>query len=138
MKSFHNLIAILFFAFLIFLSCSTKMKVIQQKKLEKYPMDSSGVVYDFFDTDIKLKIIEKAKPDYPKEAIAKKLNGIVIVKAIISPNGECKAIGVKNSVHPLLDKAAMEAAERSKFEPAIKDGKRVTVKMFIPFVFKLE
>ncbi|MCX6561569.1 MAG: energy transducer TonB [Candidatus Aminicenantes bacterium] len=55
---------------------------------------------------------------YPKEAIAKKLQGTVEVEAVIDAKGSVSAVNVIKSVHPMLDKAAIDGLNDHVFKPA--------------------
>lgn len=134
---FEIIIILTILIVLLFSSCSPKIAKMSQSDLSKYPIDTSGVAYSFFDTDIKIIILKKEVPHYPEEAKKDGAEGIVIVETTISPEGKVIAVRVEKSVHPALDEEAMRTAEKCQFQPAIKNGKRVVSKLMLPFHFKL-
>lgn len=78
-----------------------------------------------------------AKPHYPEMARMSGIEGTVIVKVLVGANGLIKAAEVIQSVHPLLDRAAMEAAMRCRFEPGRQRTIPVKAAMAIPYRFRV-
>ncbi len=75
---------------------------------------------------------------YPKNEKEKGIQGQVMVLALISESGEVIKTEVVKSVNPALDKAALDAINRTKFLPAKKDGSKVKSQVQIPISFKLQ
>ena len=63
------------------------------------------------------KIRIKVDPVYPDIARKMKLNGVVRVQVVISPNGNVKETKVIGG-HPILVTAAVDAVKKWKFDPA--------------------
>jgi protein TonB len=76
-------------------------------------------------------------PDYPEIARASQLEGTVIVKVLVGPDGSVMDAAVIQGVHPLLDRAAIDAARRCKFTPGKQRNIPVKAWMAIPFRFRL-
>jgi protein TonB len=76
-------------------------------------------------------------PDYPEMARASQLEGTVVVKVQVGPDGSVLQAVVLTAVHPLLDKEAIKAAKRCKFQPGRQRGIAVKAWMAIPFAFRL-
>lgn len=85
----------------------------------------------------KPKLIKFARPDYPEMARASQLEGTVVVKVQVGPDGSVLQAQVLQAVHPLLDAAAVDAARRCKFIAGKQRGIPVKAWMAIPFVFSL-
>ncbi len=77
------------------------------------------------------------KPDYPEMARASQLEGTVVVKVQVGSDGTVLQAVVLTGVHPLLDKEAVKAAKRCKFQPGRQRGIAVKAWMAIPFAFRL-
>lgn len=75
---------------------------------------------------------------YPKNEKEKGVQGQVIVRALISESGEVIKTEVVKGVNAALDKAALDAINKTKFTPAKKDGKEVKAQVQIPITFKLQ
>lgn len=74
---------------------------------------------------------------YPAEAKEEGIQGIVLVKAVISEKGEVISAEVVKTVDKRLDKAALKAVKAAKFEAGLKDGKPIEAEVTIPIKFKL-
>ena len=83
------------------------------------------------------KIILFAKPDYPEMARRAQIEGTVIVKVLVGPDGNVKDAQVLQGVNPLLNNAALAAARKCKFIPGKQRNIPVKAWMALPFNFRL-
>jgi TonB family protein len=67
------------------------------------------------------------RPNYPEEALARGLEGSVLVRYTVSTTGHTKDVEVLESSSQLFEDAAIESAENYKYEPRIIDGTPVEV-----------
>jgi len=77
-------------------------------------------------------------PEYPIEARSKGIEGVVTLEVVIGDEG--KVLKVRALNKPLgygLEESAIKAFLRKKFQPAILEGKPITVKVLIPVQFRL-
>lgn len=70
-----------------------------------------------------------AQADYPDDALAAGVSGFVIVDITIDPKGNVREASVARSVR-LLDKAALKAARKWKYEPTLVNGAAVEVRAY--------
>ena len=77
------------------------------------------------------------EPEYSKKARKAKLQGTVVLSIIINANGEVHEITVEKSLGLGLDEKAIEAVRQWRFEPAMKDGKPVAVRVHVQTSFHL-
>jgi TonB family protein len=84
------------------------------------------------------RLLHSEHPRYPPAAIYEKVQGDVILCAIIRRDGKVDEVRVEHSVDERLDKAAMDAIRRWTFLPSEKNGKPVDVfaEITIPFSLK--
>jgi len=82
-------------------------------------------------------IVNWAKPEYPEMARRAQIEGTVIVKVLVGPDGSVKQAIVLQSVNPLLNSAAIDAAFRCKFIPGKQRNIPVKAWMALPFNFRL-
>ncbi len=75
--------------------------------------------------------------EYPKMAREAGLEGTVVVKLVIEPDGTPSGVTVLKSVHSILDEAAVEAIKQIRFTPGKQRGRAVRVQMAIPIRFRL-
>jgi TonB family protein len=76
-------------------------------------------------------------PEYDDKARKDKLEGTVVLELIVTKEGQTRDIKVTRSLSPGLDKKAIEAVSRWKFDPATKDGTPVAVKVNVETSFHL-
>ena len=78
------------------------------------------------------------KPEYPERARWEGWEGTVTVRVLVDEEGKSKSLEVNHSSgYPLLDKAAMEALRRCRFNPARQRERPVESWIRIPVVFRL-
>jgi protein TonB len=75
-------------------------------------------------------------PVYPAIATAARVEGIVILEAVIDRDGNVDELRVLRSI-PLLDEAAIEAVRCWKYEPTFIAGKPVPIQMTVTVRFAL-
>ena len=83
---------------------------------------------EFVPVEIIAEMIYHEKPKYPRLAEQAGLEGLVRVKALVSRDGTVKdaAIYVSSGM-PSLDEAAVEAAFKCRYKPAIQNGRPVAI-----------
>jgi TonB family protein len=79
----------------------------------------------------------KVDPKYPQSLIKERVDGQVVLYAIIRKDGTVDSIQVVRGLDPALDQNSMAALARWQFRPAMRDGNPVDVEavVFIPFRF---
>jgi len=80
--------------------------------------------------------IKITRPQYPKDAFRKKVEGTVIVEILIDETGRVARARVIQSV-PLLDAAALQTVYQWAFQPAIKGGRPVPTIAHAPVAFRI-
>ena len=76
-------------------------------------------------------------PNYPEVERRDKVQGIVVVKAIIDEHGETHDVVVARSVNPRLDDEAKAAVLKWRFKPAMCDSTPIPREMNIEVAFRL-
>ena len=82
-------------------------------------------------------LIHKVDPEYTEEARQAKLEGTVLVKVEITPEGKATNIKVLHGLGMGLDEKAVECVAKWRFKPGLKDGQPVTVVAQIEVDFRL-
>jgi len=78
-------------------------------------------------------------PRYPPQALRRGIEGEVLLKVLVSTDGEPLSVEVeKSSRNRDLDRAAMTAVKRWKFNPQIRNGQKVQGYVLVPIVFSLD
>ena len=85
------------------------------------------------------KVISEVKPQYTPEAIQAKIEGTVIMTAVVRTDGTPGDIEITTSLDSEygLDEQAVAALSQWRFEPGLKDGKPVPVRVTIEMRFWL-
>jgi len=81
--------------------------------------------------------LETPDPEYSEEARKAKYQGTVVLWLIVGPDGKPRDIHVSRPLGMGLDQKAIEAVNRWRFEPAMKDGKPVAVQINVEVNFRL-
>ena len=75
-------------------------------------------------------------PVYPAIAQTARVQGVVILEALLDAKGRVEAVRVLRSI-PLLDRAAVEAVQQWRFTPALLNNEAVPVVMTVTVNFEL-
>ncbi|MFZ4619526.1 MAG: energy transducer TonB, partial [Bacteroidota bacterium] len=81
--------------------------------------------------------ISSPSPAYPDIARRSGIEGTVFVKMWVTKDGSVRTAEVVKSSSELFDQAALDAARRWKFTPAIMNNGPVSVFVTVPFKFRL-
>ncbi len=81
-------------------------------------------------------LLHKIEPPYPKLALAARITGVVLLKAIISRDGEIKELQVVSG-HPILVPAAIDAVKQWRYRPYLLNGEPVEVETNISVTFQI-
>ena len=76
-------------------------------------------------------------PAYPKIAQDAGVEGTVLLLVLVGKDGQVKEVRVSKSI-PMLDEAAMVAAKKASFKPALQNNKPVAVWVALPIKFFLK
>lgn len=85
-----------------------------------------GRIYEPKEVSLRPKISSKPAPNYSKEAIAHDVRGRVILKAVLCRTGKVTNVQVIESLPFGMTEKAIEAARAIEFEPAQRNGRRVS------------
>ena len=80
--------------------------------------------------------VSQPAPRYPQEALRRNDGGTVRVRVTVATDGSVDRLEVEEgSGNRYLDRAAMEAVRRWRFQPAVRDGQPVVADVVVPIVF---
>ncbi|MGA7169744.1 MAG: energy transducer TonB, partial [Candidatus Sulfotelmatobacter sp.] len=82
------------------------------------------------------RLIQKVQPEYPPIARAARIQGQVVLSAVISKTGEIQNL-VLVSGHPMLVPAAIRAVQQFRYRPFLLNGEPVEVETTITVNFQL-
>jgi protein TonB len=81
-------------------------------------------------------LIQKALPQYPPLGKAVRVEGTVVLQAVISKSGTIENLRVVSG-HPMLQQAAIDAVRQWRYRPYMLDGEPVEVETTINVIFSL-
>lgn len=81
-------------------------------------------------------VVSKSDPAYPRDLVNERVQGTVILTAIIRADGSVADIVVVQSLDPRLDQNAAQALSHWRFRPALKDGKAIDLEAVITVPFR--
>lgn len=99
--------------------------------------DTGEQVFTGKDVDVKARLISKTEPTYTKDARDNGVEGVVIIRAVFSKNGQVEYLRVVQGLPYGLTEQALKAAREIKFVPAMKDGKAVSMWIQLEYNFTL-
>jgi protein TonB len=67
-------------------------------------------------------LIERVEPEYPPVAVLARVQGIVVLEAVVDVQGRVEDVRVLGSI-PLLDRAAIDAVRQWRYSPLVLNGK---------------
>jgi len=84
-------------------------------------------------------VVQEVKPQYTAEAIANRIQGAVLLSAVVMRDGTVGEVNVIRSLDTTygLDASAVFAAKQWRFNPGMKDGVPVAVRVTIEMTFTL-
>ena len=82
-------------------------------------------------------VIFKVEPEYSEEARKAKFQGTVVLAVIVDEKGNPRDLRVIRPLGLGLDQKAIEAVEKWRFRPGMKDGRAVNVQATIEVNFRL-
>ena len=84
-------------------------------------------------------IVQEVKPAYTSDAMRAKVQGTVLLEAVVAADGSVRDVRVIRSLDPTfgLDQEAMKAARQWRFRPGTRFGQPVPVLITIELMFTL-
>ena len=110
-------------------SCGTEeQEVAKTPAVEQSPDEVMPGPDDFIAVETQPEMIHMESPVYPETVKKDGITGEVWIKSLVDKEGIVqKAIVGKSSGTPELDEAALKAAHKCKFHPAMQDSRPVAV-----------
>jgi TonB family protein len=81
--------------------------------------------------------VKDVRPAYPPDAFASRVQGVIILEAVIDASGRVREASILRSI-PMLDEAALEAVRQWEFTPTLLNGAPVPVIMTVTVNFTLQ
>ena len=123
---------------------ATPEQLVAMARPLEHVVDKEQVVSQGMPGDLSGKValslaVYRAAPRYPALARKRGWQGTVLLELVIEEDGSVSLLEIRNgSGHRILDKAALEAVRKWRFQALIKNGKAMASRQFLPISFKLE
>jgi len=88
------------------------------------------------ESEMASRLITKVPADYPPTVRAAHIEGNVLIKAIIGPDGSVVQAQIVSG-HPMLAREALLSVSKWKYQPVVRDGSPVEVATTVTVAFKL-
>jgi TonB family protein len=113
-----------------------KTKKITQKSSKKKKLKSE----DFKPVESQPQVLEQPSPVYPESAQKEKIQGTIWLKIYVDENGAVKEVKTakRTGINDEMEQSAIDAAKKTKFKPAVYEGKPTDCWVVIPYRFKLK
>ena len=82
-------------------------------------------------------LVFKVEPEYSEEARKAKFQGTVVLYVVVDEKGQPRDLKVVRPLGLGLDQKAIEAVQKWRFKPGLKDGRPVSVSAQIEVNFRL-
>lgn len=80
--------------------------------------------------------VSQPAPRYPREALRRNVGGTVRVRVTVAIDGSVDRLELaESSGDRYLDRAAMEAVRRWRFQPAVREGRAIVADVVVPISF---
>ncbi|GLI52674.1 energy transducer TonB [Thermodesulfovibrio yellowstonii] len=116
----------------------TSQKISSNKIASNLKSDKDGIIDTEFGTAYGPKFIHREIPIYPQIARRLGKEGRVTLRLTLNEKGELVHIEIIEGAPYGFTESAIEAVKKSKFSPAIKDGKPVACRAILPVRFILK
>jgi protein TonB len=83
-------------------------------------------------------LVHRVEPFYPPTAVDARLQGLVILEAIVDRDGTVAEVKVLRSASPLLDREALLAVRQWRYSPLVLNGIRERFVLTVTLTFSLE
>jgi len=107
------------------------------EEFEEVPPPPTEQAFEIFQVEKPPQVIRKVEPQYPEVARKARIEGKVVVKALVDTTGRVIRVQIITSSNPIFEEAAKQAAMKFLFTPGEQQGRKVKVWVSIPFRFKL-
>lgn len=107
-------------------------------EIPKFAMRGGDDPFDAAAMDSPPMPVTKVPPVYPNALLNRNIGGRVLVAVTVDENGDVVATNIRQSSgHPDLDKAAVNAVNKWKFKPGVRNGRRTRSNCVVPFNFEV-
>jgi len=109
----------------------------QSAQQQQKPAEAAAAPRPFVSIETHAEFLKRVPAVYPDIAYRMKLEGRVVVEILVDAQGKPVQAKVVRTTNEAFNDAAIEAAMKSAFKPAMMSTGPVSEKVYIPYIFKL-
>ena len=94
-------------------------------------------IYSGKEVDRRARVLEKPEPIYTAAARQHNITGTIVLRAVLTAQGQVTDIKALSTLPDGLTERAIEAARRIRFEPALINGRPVSMYIQLEYNFNL-
>jgi TonB family protein len=113
------------------------LRVRESQSTTATSLPSTPAILSGRETSQRARVLSKPEPSYTEAARIAGVTGTIVLRAVFSSDGEVKSLRVSQALPFGLTTAAIQAARRIKFAPAMKDGVPVSTYIQLEYNFNL-
>ena len=99
--------------------------------------EAGNRVYFGRQVDRKARLLSRPEPAYPRRARRSAAQGTVVLRVVLAATGKVERVTVIKGLSDGLTEEAIKAARAIKFEPAEKDGRKVSQSVIMEYNFSV-
>lgn len=99
--------------------------------------EAGNRVYFGRQVDRKARLLSRPEPAYPRRARRSAVQGTVVLRAVLAASGKVEKVTVIKGLPEGVTEEAIKAARAIKFEPAERDGRKVSQSVIIEYNFNV-
>ena len=101
-------------------------------------LDEAGNrVYLGRQVDRRARLLSRPEPAYTRRARRNRVKGVVVLRVVLAATGKVERVTVVKELPDGLTEEAIKAARLIKFEPAERDGRKVSQSVILEYNFRL-
>ncbi|MCS7206296.1 MAG: energy transducer TonB [Leptospiraceae bacterium] len=113
-------------------------KIIKKEEEQEDPRIASAQNVFLIGATIPIDLTPEIRPEYPMEARKNGIEGTVTLELVIADTGEVlKVVPINKPLGYGLEESAVRAFRKKRYQPALMDGKPITVRVIVPVHFRL-
>jgi protein TonB len=82
-------------------------------------------------------LLSGPQPVYPREALAAKVEGMMLVKCVITTAGTLRSCRILKGL-PYMERPVLDALAQYRYKPVVFQGRPINLEYVIPLKFKLQ
>ena len=105
--------------------------------LQAFAAEDLDRIFDLAEVDRIPQAVYQSSPQYPYDMLRQGVQGEVRIGFVCTKDGRTQDVRVISSTRFEFERPALDAVRQWRFEPGVKNGQRVAVRMEVPIPFRV-